>query len=657
MIALLSRVAALAIPLVAEFGSAASAEPTLGPGAIGATIRDANDRAIVGASVVADGPIAREAVTAAGGVVTLDALPLGSYVLRVVRAGFAPYAKRVTLGGSAAGIVVVDVRLVPDSFSSIASVASPARTLALADDVDPLAAHAIERSVDANVVAGPRGDVAIALAGTSARQSRVEIDGIPVAGGARSAAALRARSGLGYASVEVARGPVLATPSLRDAIGGIVDFRTADVDAPAAATVEGGYDSTIGRFEHVSANRHVGRVGLLADVVDGPSLRSQTLAADLTSRRLAFRFAYDAAQAKIADRTRSESVRAPSSAFDVRAAIGATTLTGRAYASASDVDADRDVVRAGGRTVALATRASVERARTRGVQVAYAVPLGEHSFSIGYDRRSSRDALPNGSELKQTDDTIVARADLRLTPVSRLEIGDAYARGTFAPPRHDPFVALALRADPHTTLRVGAGSAYATVPTDALGREAIARGFSQPETSFGVRLQLDETLVDGSRAWFALDDVRRFDRFARFARARSSGIEVGYARAPAVDRFDGTIAVRFERERASGVLQPVARASAGDEGGTPSYKARVTTGYSDAASAISLGITAIGPGNALASHAIALGDVHVRARIGRGIEVRAGLENAFGFVSADPNLARLFAPHEFTLSVGPARDR
>ena len=587
---------AVAIVLVASVLTAARADETIGPGAIGASVRDASDRAVVGAIVRVEGPIAREATTTQGGVVTLDALPLGTYMLRVVRAGYQPYAKDVTLGGSGRGIALLNLRLVPARFADRRDVAMGSMW--------------------------PGGDVAIAVADAIADASRVELDGIALPGDAALYAALRTRSKVGLADVDIARGQAT------------LNFRTPELDAPLGGIGAIGYDSAIGSFGNVGANERIGGLAVLADVASGAMLRSQTIKIDASlSRALSVGFASDRMQTLPPNGALGSSVDARVSAVDLRADVGTTTFSARTFAS------DARVAVADGRP-------SLERAR--GMQATWAVLFGDDLLSLGYERIVERDASFDRTVPSRVSGTLSVRTDVRLAPTVRLALGDAYARGPSLSPRHDPYAAIAFQTDPRTIVRLSAGSAYATAPLESRALSDDPTSLARPETTVGVRLQAERARADGTRAWFALDDQRRFERFAPRADARALGFEIGYVRPPASEHVDASIALRYAPARAAIGTTP---------GGLASSEARVTLGYSDATSSVGVGFTEIGANGAFSTRAIALGDARLRVLFAGALELRVGIDNLFGYVAMDPRLAPLFVPHELTLTFGPARAR
>jgi len=638
---------AAACAALAGVRSTAAAE-VLGPAAIVGSVRDGGGHPVAGALVVASGPASREAITSAAGLVTLQALPLGSYSVSVTRTGFAPSGTQVRLTDMHGGPTLVRLRIAPASFADLHGAGNAIDTVTLAPNSDSLS-YAVENSADGNVVpAANTVGAAPVLLGTAPNETRVELDGIPLAGGSRLTAS-HLRSALGLTNVQLVRAPVTVSSTLRDAIGGVIDYRTADVDAGAALGAEIGYDSTFGAFEHVRANEQAGKLGILTDIVAGNGEnRSQTYKVRYAfSPGTALALAQYGLQSTATLGTQYVTANAPAFAADLRAAVGAGTLEARTFGSSSSVSLS---------AFATSSSGGGESARTRGTQVRYTVPAGDSSLVVGFDRRSD-----DAWNIRRTYTTATARADIALSASSRIEIGDAYGGGSSLRPRHDPHIAFALRSSPRTTLRLAAGSAYATAP-DALvlrngGNVAVTRA---PETSVGYRLGIEEGLSDGDRAWVSLDALRRFDRFAKAWAARSSGIEVGYERASVPGRFGGLAYVRMQRATAYGPAQPLARdaeyvpggASASTFAGDPFTKARAAITYATAGNSFDAGLTYLGANNAFVSQGVVLGGAHARVTLGNLVDIGVGVENLFGTVVRDPALASLYVPREFTLTLG-----
>lgn len=618
---------------------ASASDIAIGPGAIVGSIRDRNDHPVAGARVIATGPISREALTSAAGIVTLQALPLGYYSLRVSRVGFAPVATHVRLANARGAPTLVRLRVMPTTFANLTSAASVVDTVPLDTALDATVDRAIERAPTAAIVAtGGTFAAAPTLLGSAPGETRMELDGIPLAGDDAAAASLRFRTALSLATIDLARGPLLGSPTVRDAIGGVIDYRTPDIDTIAQIAANAGYSSTFGAFEHVRANEPFGKLGVLADIVaGGGDSRSQTLKASYAfAPSLSLGIAAYDSQGRATIEGRDVSASAPAFAADLHATLGTGTLEARAFASRSQIDTSQTTF---ARRAVRANETSAE-ARTNGTQLRYAWPVGDARFSLGYDRRSD-----DAAGILRVYTTVAARANLALAPFVRLEVADLYGRGTSLEPRNDPQISLAFAAAPRTTLQLSAGSAYATAP-DAFVRSANAKpaaaALERPETAFGYRVGFEEALASGDRAWVTLDTSRRFRRFERIdARSdgRVSALELGYERAIEPGHVGGGAYLRVQRGIAA-------------DRGAPSTKARATLDYADTNESFEFGATYLGADSGLASRAVALGDLRTRFSLGRAFALGIGVDNIFGTIVTNPALAPFYTPREITLTFG-----
>ena len=634
---------------VAAAGGGAAAQIALGPGAIVVRVRDAAGKPIAGAVVEADGAARRRAVTNAAGVVVFPALPVGTYDVAVSRAGFAPYAGRVAVDPSRGAAQVVAPTLGTASLAIPAADAAALALPALGSSLDPFAAHALAAEPETNVTAGPAG-AAVSVDGTLPYESRVELDGIPLAGGADSPAAVRFRDLFGLTSIDVAAGPGIASPSLRDAVGGIVDFRTPALGAAPTAGVDAGYDSAFGAFQHLRAVRAFGNLSLAADVVTGGGAdRSESLkAAYAFGAGLSLDAALYALQATGLDGTASLSASAPAFSAGLRASAVGGTFEARAFGS----------------SLSLATAGSAapppENARTHGFTLGYDVPLGDDRMRVTFDRRGEDDVLGNAPAVAETFTTLSGRADVALAHGAGLELADGYSGGTLVRARNDPAAVLTVRPAANLTLRLAAGSDFATAPDALLAERTGSAPALAPETAFGYRATLHAALGSGTRAWVTAYDERRFDLFATLPDAADRGADVGFSREPSRG-FGATAYVALARSVAYGAAQPAYRVAPGvvldgagaNVPGAPFAKARGALSYRVSPSCDDgFGVTLVGANGALAPNAVLLGDASVCVSAFGAFVARAGEHNIFGATVTDPALAPLFARHEFTLTVG-----
>jgi len=625
----------------------ARAGETFGPGAIVSSIRDVSGKPVVGALVVADGPTTREAFTGSAGIVTLSGLPLGQYAVRVTRSGFEPIGTSVTLGATTDSIQVVKLNVLPATFAALTG-ASTATTPSRSDGGNaPYVAQALTQALAPNVVPDYLR-AAATLEGTQPGETRAELDGIPIAGGPASVAALQFRNALQLDHIEFVQGPAPSSTSSQGAIGGIIDYRTTPISTALDGRMELGYDTVFGSFEHVSVSKTFGKFAFMADDVTGNGqTRAQIVKAQFAlSQDTSLSAAVYGSQSAVSQGAGTLSNSAPAAAFDLRATLGSGSLRARLFRSESET------------TTSDAAVAQVEDWRIHGLQLDYDVPFGEDSGTISFDRRTENALFTGIAPIDETFTTLRVQADLQLSRESRLQLGDAIAGGTYLPRRYLPYVALAFHPEQMLTLRLAAGDAYAT-PLDVLGGEAGRAALdAAPETSFGIRASADMSLPGADHLQVAAYILRRFDSFESLSEARSTGIEAGFDR-PALPHRLGIVAdVNFMRTYAFGSQQPLERyvglpLSAGEQlADDPYATARLAFAYRTAAGDVSFGSTLLGANNALSPHAIVLGDASLRLALASFADVRLGIENLFGQTIADPILAPLYPPHELTVTVG-----
>jgi hypothetical protein len=626
----------------------APAQLALGPGIIVASVHDAAGKPIAGALIVADGPTERQATTSQAGIVTLNALPLGTYGLRITRSGYEPTAASVRLGSRAEGPKFVSVRLVGTSFSGLreTTLVAPA-----GNGADPYVAHALDRLPSVDLVAGEDGRAGISLAGTTPGESRAELDGIPIPGGAADLAALRFRDALALDRIEVAAGPYVDAPELRDAIGGIVNYRTPDITLSPSVGASIGHDSQFGTFQDLRFSDTFGRLGVLTDAVTGGGEnRSQTAKLEYAfGSSVALGFSTYGSQSSAGNAQTTVQNLAPAYAADLRAKLGVATLEARTYDSVSDTT----IFGSGSGSFG-------ENARVDGLQLGLELPLGTDALSVGFDRRRESATFEAGTSYDQTFSTLTLRTDFALGNVGRLALGAAATSGTQLAERFDPQALFTFHPSRALSVKFAAGSGFATAPDAVRGSEIATAALDVPETSFGYRASVDAPLRGKTRAWATAFELRRFDRFASLADARSSGVAAGVDAPAQPGGLGATAFVELAKTYAYGAPQPLVRYATLEPvlplaqlTGDPYSKARLALEYRSTAGIVfGVGTTLLGANNALSERAVTLGDASLRLSLGRIGAVTLGLSNAFGAVVADPALAPLYAPRELTLTLG-----
>ncbi len=651
--------ASRALAAGAMFASASLAPVTIfasdriGPGVISAFVRDPAGRPIVGALVIADGPTYRTATTSIAGIVTLLGLPLGKYDVRITHAGYSPYKKQVAVSSDPTGSVL-RVSVARSSLALGEQIGSTIDNVSLGDDVDTFASHVVETTQDAELapVTGAHAGVAATLLGTGAGETRVELDGIPIAGGSSSYAAVRFRNSIGLDGVSFEEGPVVSTPTVRDAVGGIIDYRTPDFRSLSAVSGDFGYSSTYGAFQHVTTSDTFGKLGIVADAVTGGGEnRTQTLKARFAlSSTTSFDLATYGSQSATTAGGVDVATVAPAYAFGMRTSLGSAAVQIREFGS--------EVSSSSPMTTAFSP-ANAD-ARTRGVQSEIDLPLGSDSASFTFDRRTEAASdlgAHDAQSVAQTFTTLGARTDLRLSKDTGLEIGDEYAGGTSISHRNDPHVSFEYDPSQHLTIRGSLGSSYATAPLAVVAVQPGGTRGLQPETDFGYRLGVDDDLDGLDRVSAALFDLRQYDRFATYANARTLGLDVGFARAPLAAGLGGDASITLERVVGFGPLQPGDRIEneltalsldqiEGDPYATIHTHVNYRMGHG-----IVLGVagTILGADNALSNRAIGFVDATAVVPIARFGQVRVGENNLLGTLVADPLLAPYYVPREFTV--------
>jgi len=638
-LAMAALVAALVLP-----AAPAGAQISVGPGSLTASVRDPDGRPVPGALVVIDGPTTRQATTGIAGIVALSALPLGTYSISVTRSGYEPATTSVVVRAAASATQnVVSVSLAAATFANLRAPANAVLAGTLDGGNDPFVPQALTATPGVEVLpVGTSGAVGASLLGTAPAESRVELDGIPLAGGPAALTALGMRSALSLASVGVAEGPFVTSSSVRDAIGGILNFRTPAISTAPSYGLVSGYDSAFGAFQQARFSDTFGRLGVLADAVTGGGEeRSQTF-------KLRYAFGAGTSLGFASYGSQSATASAPAYAADLRASLGAGSLQARLFGSSAAVLTEPDF-------------------HDRGLQASYDLPSGGNLFSLGFDRRSEEASFAN-TDVTQTFTSLTLRSDLALSSASHLEIGDAYSGGAMLAPRNDPQLALTFRAAQKLTLRLALGSAFATAPAGSLfggaaggavAGTAAAGTLASPETSFGYRASADASLgTDHLR--FTAFQLQRYDTFGALSNARSTGLEIGFERPDIPGHIGGSASLDFARTYGYGALQPLARnldalplLVAGSQAtGDPYAKGRIKLDYVSGVITLSAGATLLGANNALTPQSAALADASLRVRALGIFDVRLGLENMFGLAIANPALVPFYQPHEYTLTLG-----
>jgi hypothetical protein len=615
-----AAVAALACCLNA---SAVAAYDALGPGAIVASVRDRDGKPLAGAVVTALGPAERHATTLIAGIVTLVALPLGTYRVRVVKPGYETTEVAITLV-TPKGFGSLNLRLARSGQgTSPASLSNSAAVRPVGND--PLLAHTL--------VSAPGVDLPASVSGTAPYETEVSVDGIALGGPSSGAASFRPDA-LPFQSIAVISGPDATAPSLDGIVGGDIDLRTQPAAHARDAAASAGYDSGFGSFQQIQGGEWSGPASASIDAVTGGGLE----------RDLVVRTGYALSS--------TTSVGFDSYRFDRNADLNAATpleaasepaysarLSTRLLGGAFDV-------RSYGSDYSGTT--SGERLRT--LAAAYERPLG--AGTIGFSVARSADNIADefaGDALRQTT-SITGQLGIKVGQAGRLDVADTRSAGTGLPAREDPHVALSLPVTGAWTLRANAGSSYVSAPFELVATNA-ADVTMAPETSFGYRAGADLALVGGSTLSFGTFGLTRWNRFANLASARSQGLDIDYLRPAASVGWGLDAGLGLARDVAFGPAQPLTRVvqsvpvGGGNIPGIADTRARVSVSYTTA-KGLQLTATALslGPNNGITNGALRYGAVGASVPVFRYFALHLDGATPLGSV----------APRTLSLSLGAA---
>ena len=631
--------------------AAAGAAEQIGPGAIAASIHDHQGHPISGATVLATGPVERTATTGAAGIVTMSALPLGTYTLRATRSGFEPIVATVVVAAGPSALRFTQLELALASFSNLHGATDVSNVGGLSATGDPVVAHALTAMPDVDVV--PAG-VGPAAAGVSAldtlpSESREELDGIPIAGGPYARNAVWFRDALVLDDIEVATGPVVHDSSLQDAIGGVINYQTLPISSTPQYDLAAGYDSEFGSFQRVRFSDTLGRLGFALDTVGGGGLnRSQVVKLNYAlSPATSLGFSSYGSQSTTSLDGADVTSNAPAFALDLRSQLGTSSLQVRSWRSSA------------------MTQESIgsfawplESDRQSGTQISLDVPAGNQLLSFSFDRRSDL-AMVDGVDVDSTFTTALARGDFQLSRDARLELGEVLSGGTLLPQRTDPQAGFSYRVGDRLMLSASAGSAYATAPDSVLAALPADVHALVPETTFGWRVSAERELAAGDHLSLSAFDIARYDIFANLADARTQGLQLGFNHDPGVGRLAIAGFVGLASSDAFGPVQPQYRFAGTTQlidgtqlPGDPYSKARLALSYrSRSGTELRFGATLLGAGNAFGTGAaVALADASVQVPLFQAFDVRLAASNFFGYPVAQP-LAPLYSPHELSLSL------
>lgn len=510
----------------------AGAFDPLGPGAIVATVRDRDGRPIAGALVTAVGPAERHATTESAGIVSLVALPLGTYHVQILRPGYERAESAVTLG-TLHGFGTLDVHLTRSALGiAPTTLSGESHARALTTD-DPSLAHAL--------VAVPNVDLPGGAYGTAPYETKVTLDGIPLGGPSTGAAAFRPDA-LALSSLAVGAGPDALAPSLDGVVGGNIDLRTQPARGARDARAAAGYASGFGSFQRLDGAEWSGPLAASLDTVVGGGIERDRVLRTAVAFSSTTSFGFDSYNFN----RNAVAGGATSALAAVNEPAYSAHLGTRAFGGSFDV-----------RSFGSDYSAANGSERTRALAAAYERSVGAGTLDVAVSRSANAVTANGGSALNQIT-TTTAHTAFKLGAAGSLDVADSLSDGTSVGPRQDPHVALALPAGGAWTLRATAGSSYLTTPYEVLVNDPAAV-YAPPETSFGYGAGADLALASGGTLSVGAFQLTRWNRFATLADARSRGIDVGVSRlAPAVGwGFDAGLG--FAHDDAFGPQQPAWR--------------------------------------------------------------------------------------------------
>jgi hypothetical protein len=582
-------------------------------------------------------------------------LPPGAYDVRVSAPGYS-FTSRYIDVSTDPRLDILNLSVTKTSLGESLGVASALQTISLGSEVQTQASNAIATTHGASIMPAPGvgGGAAPTLLGTSSYETRVELDGIPIAGGPASFAALRFRNALGLASIDFDAGPVVTTPTVQDAIGGIIDYRTPDFGSVASGSGDFGYSSTYGAFQNFGAAKSFGPLSVVADAITGGGEdRSQTLKARYAfSSSTSIEAATYGSQSQTSAGGVDATAVAPAYSAAIHSTLGTAVLSLRAFGSslASTTSDSAELVFASENDV------------TRGLQGRIDLPIGEQTLSFGFDRRSddaSLDESGTTGTLDRTYTSVTGTDIFQLSKAARLEIGDDYSGGTSLHERNDPHLGVSIRPSDRVTIDASAGSSYAVAPATLAFAQAAASDTLQPESAFGYRISLEDAFAPGNKLAGSIFLLRRFDRFATYADARALGLDLGISHEPVASGLAASAYLMLERANAYGPREATPRivdvldgASLDQLANDPYYTVNSSLGYR-AQRGFSLGFdgTLVGANSALSPHALGFVDAKAIVPLGSVLQIRLGENNLFAAHVTDPYLLPYYLPHEFTIVV------
>jgi hypothetical protein len=603
--------------------------------------------------VAANGPTSRDAVTGPAGFVTLQALPTGTYDVSASLGGFDAVDAVVVVTGGRGDAKLVDLQLHPATPSELRATAGSTVSSQRIAAVDPnVAAQLLQSAGVAVLPASSATGAALSLEGTAPNESRFTLDGVPLPAGA-GAGALRAVNALVLDRVEIAPGPFTGGNVTRNAIGGVVNYRTTPLEPSPTTQFAGaatsGYQSGFGAFQVLNAQ--------VSGTAYGASLSAVTGSGDNRAQLVKAAYAVSPATslALMAYGSQSDatanlpSSNAPAYAVDLSSQIEGGTFSARSYGSSAT-----NVTLPGSVSEPLAFD------RIRGFSFGYALPAGTTTLSFAYDRSHELATATNGASVDQGYSSVALRADLPLTARLRVNAADVLSSGTGMTRRNDPQLGVAYRASERLTLHASAGTAFSTAPLSVALAAGRAASTLAPETSRGVQAGASERLNGNDSLGIDSFALAIDNRFANLSQARSSGVVVSFKHVAARAGLSAGGYVGLTQSYAYGTPQAIARYATllpngygAQTTGVPYGNGRLQLGYRRPSGLeVDVGSTYYGRNSAYGTAASAPLDATLHVPIAGPIAAQFGVRNVFGRPPPASVAETYGYPNEVTFSLG-----
>ncbi len=254
---------------------------------IAGSVRDQNGAAVAQANVVLSGPRTGKVVTDSHGSFSFENLPTGAYAIAVSRGGFEPAG----MDGVRSGTVGIIISLVPATLSSIRQIAhvvssargafnssEAAQTFVNSSTLQAAGPSQVNHVLDQipGVVSARSGSMNAAVPGalTSPNmrgaldyEKATLVDGHSMINGTRGDYPIMFVNGFLLDGIEVQQGPSANSPQINYAIGGTLNFRTAEPTRKPYADVLAGLDGWGGTYSNFrySGTTPNGKLGYVFD--------------------------------------------------------------------------------------------------------------------------------------------------------------------------------------------------------------------------------------------------------------------------------------------------------------------------------------------------------------------------------------------------------